>query len=129
MKRIKILLMDDSAPFARVTMEFLAENERLDVIGVACSCEEALERIRSDVPDLVLMDVNMPGGMSGIDLTAQIRASSDFPKIVVISLHDNQEYRVGALVAGADAFLAKQDFSTDLMPLIERLSASPPVGL
>jgi DNA-binding NarL/FixJ family response regulator len=125
MHRIKLLLVDDSPTFALTAKQFLDGDARLDVLGIARSGLEALDRVESDRPDIVLMDCHMPG-INGLEATRLIKAHSPVPKIIVISLDETPETRNGALAAGADAFLGKSRFGAELPALIQRLAATFP---
>ncbi len=121
MKRTRVLLVDDSPVFAQAAREFLAGDERLEMIGWASSGAEALERVETERPDIVLMDLHMPA-MNGLDATTRIKAERFPPKVIVISLDDASENQAAAYIAGADAFLAKSKVVTHLHSLIERLT-------
>ena len=119
MKRVKVLLVDDSAVFAQAAKEFLAGDARLDLLSAAASALEALGRIDKERPDIVLMDLNMPE-MDGLEATRRIKAERFPPRVVVISLDDSPANRIAAHVAGADAFLGKRRFGTEMPGLIGR---------
>lgn len=121
MKRTRILLVDDSAVFARAAMEFLAADERLELLDWASSGKEALRRVEAERPDVVLMDLHMPE-MNGLEATARIKAERFPPKVIVISLDDAAQNQAAAHMAGADAFLGKSKIGTQLPSLIERLA-------
>jgi CheY-like chemotaxis protein len=119
-KRIKVLLVDDSEPFARVAQDFLERNDNLQALPYASSGAEALQRIAADSPDLVLMDVNMPV-MNGFEAARRIRLAPSPPRIVMISFEDTPRRRAAAEAAGADAFVPKDRFKVELPELIDRL--------
>ncbi len=80
------------------------------VAGVAENGEEAVEMARSLGPDLVLMDVQMPG-IDGIEATRRIREFEDPPPVIVMSTHESGDYQETARSAGAHAFIPKSEFS------------------
>jgi two-component system KDP operon response regulator KdpE len=82
----------------------------------AASGEEALEKIRSERPDLIILDVNMPG-MSGLDTCAEIRTSSDVP-IIMLTIRNSERDKVQALDAGADDYVVKPFGVQELMARI-----------
>jgi DNA-binding NarL/FixJ family response regulator len=113
------LLVDDSASFLQSAMRFLATDERVDVVGLASSGSQALDRVAELNPQLVLMDLAMPG-INGLEATRRLKAQPNPPWVVILTLHDTQEYRMAAAEAQADAFLTKSDFGDKLLPLIEQ---------
>jgi DNA-binding NarL/FixJ family response regulator len=103
---IKLLLVDDQAIVRQgLRMRLLLEPD-ITVIGEASSGEQALELVVSLAPDIVLMDVEMPG-MDGIITTAAIRAHSPQSEVVMTSIHDDVQTRARAQAAGAAAFVEK----------------------
>ena len=77
-------------------------------------------RSGSCVPNLVLMDLAM-NGMSGLEATRHLKAQPDPPWVIILTLHDNLEYRAAAERARADGFVAKSEFGDELLPLIHHL--------
>ena len=115
------MVVDDSLQFANVVVQFLACSDIFEVLASARSGHEALARAGSEQRDLMLIDVSMPD-MSGLAVAALIKARESPPKVVVMmTLEDSEKHRVGAIVAGADAFLLKEDFARDLHTAIETL--------
>ncbi|WP_341530810.1 response regulator transcription factor [Nostoc sp. UHCC 0302] len=120
MSPLRILLVDDSFAFLESAARFLALDARLEIVGRVLSGEEALEQIPQLSPDLVLMDLAMPG-MNGLEATRQIKAQSATPYVVVLTLNDGTEYQTAALAVGADGFVTKSEIGTALLPLIHSL--------
>jgi CheY-like chemotaxis protein len=118
MTPFKILLVDDSAVFARTTKQFIEEafrgDSRLRVLATAGSGDEALRRMDAEKPDLVLMDVRMPG-LGGIEATRRVKSLAQSPMVLMISLEDDGLERAAEL-AGADGYLSKSS-------LVEQLPA------
>lgn len=104
-----VLIVDDQPEFLRVAECVLAGDERVSVIGTAGSGEEAIAMVTALAPDLVVMDVQMPG-MSGFE--AARRMVVDWPdlRIVMISADGEPGYEHFARQAGAEAFLTKKEF-------------------
>lgn len=117
--KLKVLLADDSEEFAAAARRHLETQQGIEVVGHARDGTEAVAQSEALKPDLVLMDVVMPG-MNGIEATRRIRGLPQVPRVIVMSLHDNDEYRRGAVESGADAFLAKSDLVAGLNALLDR---------
>ena len=120
MKRIRVMVVDDSLQFARAAAQFLARNGSFDVLASAHSGGEALARADVELPDLMFIDMNMPG-LHGLALTSQVKALRAPPKVVIMTLEDSAEHRTSALVAGADAFLPKEHFAREFHLVVETL--------
>lgn len=112
--RIRAFVVDDSPMFLDTAGRILGADPRFDLAGVARSGEEALEVIPRLRPDLVLMDLMMQG-MNGLTVTRHVKGLSDPPAVIVLTLHDSPEYRAAATAVGADGFMAKPDFSPELI--------------
>ncbi|MGB8543259.1 MAG: response regulator transcription factor [Candidatus Acidiferrales bacterium] len=109
-----ILVVDDEPQIRRVMLTTLTSHG-YSVIETA-SGEEALEKIRTERPDLILLDVNMPG-ISGLETCAQIRTSSDVP-IIMLTIRNSERDKVEALDAGADDYVVKPFGVQELMARI-----------
>jgi len=124
MSTIRILIVDDSPAFLESASHFLAADRRLRVVGQTRSGQEALERVSDLRPDLVLMDIRMPG-INGLETTRRIKSQPHPPRVIILTLYDSAEYRTVAESIGADGFLAKSDFGQRLLPLIHQLFDDP----
>lgn len=117
---IKILLVDDNQAFAAAVRQFLDMLPGAEVVGHEHDGSQALGRIRQLQPDVVLLDIVMPG-MNGLEVARALQSWPQAPRIVFLSLHDNTAYRSAARELGAADFVGKADFVTELLPIIERL--------
>ena len=125
MKRIRVLLVDDNATFLKAATTFLAEQPRIELVGTTLSGREAVTQTPILKPDLVLIDLMMPE-MDGLEAARLLKQLPDPPAVIVVSLHDDQSFAAAARQAGADGFLSKRGFSTQLMPLVESLIRDTP---
>jgi DNA-binding NarL/FixJ family response regulator len=107
-----IVLVDDQPEFLEVAQALLAANPDVTVIGTASSGEEALALVAALAPDLVLMDVQMPG-MSGFEAAKRMATCHPTLRIVMISSDGEPGYEAFARSAGAEAFLTKKQFLGD----------------
>lgn len=117
---VRVLLVDDHAVVRAGLKALLEATERVEVVGEASSGEEALEQVRTLEPDIVIMDLAMPG-MGGIQATRRITELGLGAKVLVLTIHDEDEFLVPALNAGAAGFLNKSVADTDLFGAIEAL--------
>ncbi|MHB8534862.1 MAG: EAL domain-containing protein [Sulfuricaulis sp.] len=125
---LRVLLVDDNAGFISAVSRHLALQPWARVVGSAGSAAEAIRLAQQLAPDVILMDVMMPD-MNGIEATREFKRQPDAPRVVILTLHDNAEYRYHARLAGADGFVAKSEFEAALPLLIERLFSAPrPIG-
>jgi DNA-binding NarL/FixJ family response regulator len=105
---IRLLLVDDQELIRTGLRLFLETQTDLEVVGEAGDGDEAIERATALRPDLVLMDIRMPG-LSGVEATARLTAAAidPPPRVLVLTTFDLDEYVFGALRAGAAGFLLK----------------------
>lgn len=120
---IHILLVDDNATFASAARNVLDVVPGVDVIGHAYGGREALEKAELLRPDLVLLDISMPG-MNGLEVGRRMRLSPSGPRIVFLSMDDNAVYRAAASDIGAEGFIGKTNFVLELLPFLEGLVAA-----
>jgi DNA-binding NarL/FixJ family response regulator len=117
---IKLLLVDDQSIVRQgLRMRLLMEPD-IVVIGEASSGEQALELVHVLSPDIVLMDVEMPG-MDGITATAALRDNTPKSAVVMMSIHDDAHTRTRAQAAGAAAFVEKSGTLEVLLATIRQI--------
>jgi DNA-binding NarL/FixJ family response regulator len=117
---IRLLLVDDQSIVRQgLRMRLLMEPDIM-VIGEASNGEQALELVQLLSPDIVLMDVEMPG-MDGISTTAALRASTPQSAVVMMSIHDDTNTRARAQAAGAAAFVEKSGTLEVLLATIRQI--------
>lgn len=119
---IKVLLVDDQ-PLLRMGFRLILEGEDdFHVVGEASDGIEAVRQVEDLKPDVVLMDVRMPG-MDGIEATRQITDSASDARVIILTTFDLDEYAFSGLQAGASAFLLKDVAPSELVHAV-RLVAS-----
>ena len=115
------LIVEDNASFREVLKNILTGRFPSMTIREAADGREALMEIENRTPELIFMDIRLPG-QNGIQLTRRIQASYPATIIVVISNCDTLEYRNAALEAGAKAFLSKaSSTSVDIIDTVSRI--------
>lgn len=124
--RTSVLLVDDHALIRAGNALVIEATDDLDVVGEANSGEEAVTLAASLRPDVVLMDVRMPG-VGGIEATRQITAAHPATRVIVLTTFDLDAYAYGSLRAGASAFLLKSATSAQLTDAIRTVAAGDSV--
>ncbi len=117
----RVLLVDDHAVVRAGLRALLEASGRVEVVGEASSGEEAVRKTRSLEPDIVVMDLAMPG-MDGVQATRRIAALDLGTKVLVLTIHDEDEFLVPAMEAGAAGFLNKSAADTDLLGALEAVA-------
>jgi CheY-like chemotaxis protein len=122
-RQIRVLLVDDHRA-VRQAFAFALRNELdIEVVGEAGSGLAALDQVRQLLPDLVLMDINMPG-MNGIEATRRIRAEFPHVQVIGLSMYESQEQGAALRNAGARAYVSKSDSYDALLAAIRSCQES-----
>ena len=114
MMSVRVLIVDDQKPFREASRMVVELTDGFEVVGEAENGEQAVELASSLRPDLVLMDVQMPG-IDGIEATRRIRELESPPRVLVMSTHESGSYEGPARAAGAIGFLPKSEFGMDAL--------------
>nr|WP_315156420.1 response regulator transcription factor [uncultured Flavobacterium sp.] len=119
--KIRVVLADDHV-FVRDGIKSLLENEvNITVVGEATDGLEALTLIDELKPDLLILDIRMPN-MTGIEVVEQLRSKSNFVKIVMLSMHESEEYVLKSIQAGADGYLLKGSSKEEFLKAVHTVS-------
>jgi two-component system nitrate/nitrite response regulator NarL len=103
---IRVVLADDHV-FVRDGIKSLLENEvNIEVVGEATDGLEALKIVETVKPDLLILDIRMPN-LTGIEVVEKLRSQNNMVKIVMLSMHESEEYVLKSIKAGADGYLLK----------------------
>ncbi|MBI1944000.1 MAG: response regulator transcription factor [Betaproteobacteria bacterium] len=119
---IRILLADDHEIVRDGLKRILAAAGDLQVAGEAASGDEALALVRTNDYDLAMLDMSMPG-LSGIDLIKRLKAEKPALRLLVLSMHGEQQYAARALKAGASGYLTKDSAAAQLVGAIRKIAA------
>jgi len=114
---IKVLIADDQALVRSGFRMILESRDDLEVVGEASDGEQAIRLAGQTRPDVILMDVRMPG-LDGVSATARLTAAADAPKVIILTTYDLEEPLYAALRAGASGFLLKDARPADLVEAI-----------
>jgi DNA-binding NarL/FixJ family response regulator len=120
-EKIRILLVDDHAVLRSGLEALLSLEPDLDVVGKVSTGEEAVERVKALRPNVVVMDLGMPG-MGGLEATRQITALGGQSHVLVLTSHAEEEYLLPVLEAGGSGFVRKTSADEDLITAIRMVS-------
>ena len=123
----RVVLVDDHKVVRKGIRAFIESFSDISVVGEANSGEQALEYIETWLPDVVVMDLLMPGGMDGITATEKLRKLSPHTQVVVLTAHTDEARVVAALRAGAIGYVRK-DSDPELLLSAVRAAARVVVG-
>lgn len=117
---IRAVVVDDSPIVLKLLSLILEEDNDIQLIGTATDGYHAVRRVVELKPDLVLMDLRLPG-INGLEATRQIKARGQAPAVIMVTADDTPECRAAARAAGTDGFVGKQHMLTQLHAAIRKL--------
>ncbi|HEU0103285.1 MAG TPA: response regulator transcription factor [Mycobacteriales bacterium] len=109
-----MLVVDDQELFREAMTAVVRETDGFELVGSAASGEESLLAAAELRPDLVLMDVNLPG-IDGVEATRRLRAGQEAPVVVLLSTYDEQEGELFLQQCGAAAYVTKSAFGPEVL--------------
>jgi DNA-binding NarL/FixJ family response regulator len=113
----RIMLVDDSRSFLDSASALLEAVPGFEVVARLRSAEDALAELRYARPDVVIVDVHMPG-MSGLEAARRIKTRPNPPRVLLTTIHDGSEYHRAAAAVGADGFVPKSEFGARILAAI-----------
>lgn len=119
-RRLHVMVVDDNPVVAERIAGLLAEDPRIMVSDRVESGLLAFARVAADRPDVVLMDLEMPG-IGGLAAIRRIKSLLGPPAVIVVTLHDGDAMRAQATAAGADAFVPKSRLAYDLLATLQSM--------
>ena len=124
---IKLMLIDDHAIVRDGVRLLLEQNDGLSIIDEANDGEEALDKLKvhqanNTLPDVVLLDISLPG-MSGIQAAQQITRLSKTVRVLMLSMHNNEDYILRAVEAGATGYILKDSSSDEMIKAIKTVAS------
>jgi DNA-binding NarL/FixJ family response regulator len=117
MPPIRVMVVDDHAVVREGIRHVLGDAEQFTVVAEASSAPEAIARIAGAAPDVVILDVSMPGG-SGLGAVAELLERAPQAKVLMLSVHDDTEYVIESVHAGAHGYLRKDSTPAELRTAI-----------
>jgi DNA-binding NarL/FixJ family response regulator len=124
---IRVVLVDDQALVRTGFRMILDETDDIEVVGEAADGALGVDTVARTRPDVVLVDVRMPG-MDGIEATRRIRALANPPKVIILTTFDLDEYVFAGLRAGASGFLLKDTLAADLVTAVRVVTTGEAVA-
>ncbi|MBW3577135.1 MAG: response regulator transcription factor [Actinobacteria bacterium] len=111
---VRVLIVDDQEPFRQAARMVVELTDGFEVVGEAETGEDSVALAGELAPDLVLMDVNLPG-IDGLEATRRILALQGGTRVLMLSTYEPQEYAPRAVEAGAIAYIPKSTFGPDTL--------------
>lgn len=121
-KPIRIILADDHAVVRSGLRRLLELNDHLEVVAEADSGEQAYQKFGELLPDVLVMDMSMPG-MGGLEALRRIMTRYSTAKVVIFSMHENAAFASQALAAGARGYVGKSGEADDLVTAVHEVAA------
>jgi len=121
MTPIRVLIVDDHPVVRQGTKHVLAYHRDIQVVGEAENGVELFRNLDHWSPDLILLDIRMPGA-SGIELTRRLKAKYDWIKVIILTTYDDDEYLSDAIQAGAEGYLLKSASPAVLASSVRRVA-------
>src|SRR6185295_3995271 len=112
-RSVRVLMVDDSSEFLRHAGGFLIQLAGVELAGWAYLGREALDLVCTLDVDLMIVDVSLPG-MGGLEVTRRVKAMPKPPRVILITLYDDPQYRIAGTEAGADGYVTKKDLVAEL---------------
>jgi two-component system, NarL family, invasion response regulator UvrY len=119
---IKVLIADDHSVVRRGLRQILTETPDILVGGEASTVQEVRQLVHDQRWDVIVLDLNMPGG-SGIELLSELRRLSQGPRVLVLTVYPEEQYAVRAIRAGAAGFLTKESAPERLIDAVRKIAA------
>lgn len=117
MDKIKVLVVDDHAMMRDGIRALLNVQDDIEIVGEASEGKEAVEKTHELSPDVIIMDIAMPG-MDGLEATRRITKKNPKAKVLVLTQHDNKEYILSTIKAGAVGYIPKKALGSELISAI-----------
>ncbi len=117
---MKVFIVDDSALVRERIIAMISENPGIEITGQAKNAQEGINSILKLKPDVVILDIRMPGG-NGIEVLKNIKKNNSAPTIIILTNYPYPQYRKKCLEAGADYFFDKSTEFNKIIEVIKKL--------
>ena len=118
--RYKIVLADDHVLIRHGIKNIVAKEKSLQIVGEVGDGEALLSFVKSNMPNLVILDISMPN-INGVDLTTTLKKKYPALKILILTMHKNKQFFYRAMSAGADGYLIKSDSDNELLLAVNKI--------
>lgn len=120
MAKIRMLIVDDHTMFREGMRSLLENYQDIEIVGEASEGREAIEKVHQLAPHVVLMDISMPI-MGGLEATRRIRKENPGTRVLVLTQHEDPEYILSLLKAGANGYIPKTTTSSELITAVRTI--------
>lgn len=118
----RILIIEDDPEIRSSFTMIVDSSQKFTVVNSYGSCEEAIKHLHTDKPDIVLMDIELPGGMNGIKGTKLIKDKSPNSDIIMVTVYEDSEMVYEALKSGASGYITKSANYMELLSALEEIT-------
>lgn len=120
---INILIADDHAIVRQGLKQIITDQKDMRVMGEAENAAEILRLVGTEKYNVIVLDITMPGGRSGLDLLPEIKNLRPAAKILILSMHAEEQFAIRALKSGASGYITKQSAPTELVKAIRKVQS------
>ncbi len=120
-KQLRVFLADDHQMFLQGLQVMLGREPDMEIIGHASNGQEVVEQVRKIHPEVLVLDITMPG-LNGVEVCRQLCRDAVHPAILILSVHNDEEYIAQAITAGAAGYLLKEAAAEDLTQAIRKVA-------
>jgi len=119
LEKLKVLIVDDMTSMRLLIKHYLSRNDAVTVVGEASEGEDALRKVTEYLPDVVILDISLPG-VSGVDVARGIKSLSKNINVYLCSAYELNEYRELKIDSPADGFIQKSSMKQELEAMIRK---------
>ncbi|MBF0209845.1 MAG: response regulator transcription factor [Desulfamplus sp.] len=118
---IKVLLADDHKIVREGLRRIIQESGEMEVVAEASNGDEAIQKALKFKPDVAVVDISMPPGMDGLEVVSQLKFQMPSIPVLILTMHDEEQYVVRAVEAGAMGYVTKQSAPEQLVDAVKKL--------